>query len=202
MLIALILCMPATAQAASLTVSGGVLRYTATPGRISNVTFMETSPGTVIVTRGERGRRRDQRLGLPGGALTFTCGGVTSRLELDAGDMSDRLTAGFLDGAGAFQGVSSVPVEIAGGDGNDALAGGARNDRNLDGGPGDDDIDGFAGDDSLVGGDGNDTLRPNTGTDTMTGGDGIDIAVLRPAQSRRRSRSTASPTTASRARTT
>lgn len=172
MLIALTLCMPATAQAASLTVSGGVLQYTATPGRISNVTFIETAPGAVVVTRGVGD---DDAISAPGcspSASSFTCGGVTSEVVVEAGDMGDRVTAGFTDGSG----VSSVPVRISGGAGNDALAGGARNDP-IDGGPGDDDIDGYAGNDTLVGGDGNDTLRPNTGTDTMSGGDGVDIAA-------------------------
>ena len=96
---------------------------------------------------------------------------------LDAGDMSDRLAAGYLDDSDVFHGLTSATATITGGDGNDAIAGGARERQLIDGGAGDDDIDGFAGNDSLRGGDGNDMLRPNIGTDTMIGGDGIDTAV-------------------------
>jgi hypothetical protein len=110
-------------------------------------------------------------------ALTtiLTCAGVTNAV-IDAGDQSDRITAGYLDDAKNFHGLTSIATTISGGDGSDALAGGARGDI-ITGGDNNDDIDGFPGNDQLSGGDGNDELRPNTGTDTMVGGDGIDTAA-------------------------
>ena len=96
------------------------------------------------------------------GSGPYTCTGVVTAL-LEAGDMSDRITATDLN----------VAATIAGGDGNDALVGGARDDL-IDGGPGDDILDGSVGDDTLRGGLGNDILQPNTGTDGISGGDGID----------------------------
>ncbi len=114
--------MPATAQAASLTVSGGVLRYTATPGRISNVTFTETdaghrrrSPAAPATTT------RSRRRGLPRRrAPVHVCRGHPRRAR---GRRHERSSdAGFIDGQAS---VIAVPLTIAGGDGNDALVGGA-----------------------------------------------------------------------------
>ena len=43
MLVVLVLRAPSAAQAADVSVSDGVLRYTAAPGRINDVTFDETA---------------------------------------------------------------------------------------------------------------------------------------------------------------
>ena len=164
--------------------TGGVLRYTAAAGKVNNVTFVEAPTGTVTI---ERITQDSDTFGTVTGCVTspptppavnptvVTCTGVTSAV-IDAGDQSDRITAGYVDDAEVFHGLMSVTATITGGDGSDALAGGARRDI-IDGGAGNDDIDGFAGNDQLSGGDGNDVLRPNTGTDTLVGGDGIDSAV-------------------------
>lgn len=162
---------PSAAQAATLTLSGGVLRYTATPGGVSNVLFTE-SAGTITVTRPPSTDTDPFTLtGCSGTADTATCTGV-QRIEVDAGDGSDRITA--TSGSPAV----GIPVDmtILGGEGNDVLLGGGRNDS-IDGGSGDDDIDGSSGNDVLRGGDGNDELAPNTGTDGISGGEGIDTVT-------------------------
>jgi Ca2+-binding RTX toxin-like protein len=168
--LALLLAVPAAAQAAELEVVDGQLRYTGAPGMVSSVTFEETGPGVVEVVQ------------LPSdmdpitigegctGTGPFICTGVEEAL-LDAGDRSDRLQATF--GDAPVRGLKTIPATLLGREGNDALIGGLGPDT-LDGGPGDDTLDGSAGDDSLQGGDGNDVLQPNTGTDGVSGGDGID----------------------------
>jgi Bacterial Ig domain/RTX calcium-binding nonapeptide repeat (4 copies) len=177
--IAVVLSVPATARAADVSLDGRELRYTGAPGTVSNVTFVESPTGTVTIERinGDK----DEFDTVTGGCTTLSPTSVrcvdVSTAVLSAGDMSDRLSAGFLDANDQFRGLTTVTATISGGEGNDALSGGAGNDKAIDGGPGDDDLDGFAGTDTLLGGDGNDTLRPNTGTDNMTGGDGFDVAV-------------------------
>src|SRR6478735_4061440 len=170
------LAVPSAARAADVFVDNGVLRYTATPGKTSNVTFLESAPATVQITTGtgdDDGLTPIFPTCMPGPPVT--CSGVTSA-AIDAGDQGDRITAGFQDTVGAFFGLMNIPVVISGGDGNDALAGGARGDT-IDGSAGDDEINGFAGNDSIRGGDGNDAITPNTGTDAISGGDGVDTAV-------------------------
>jgi hypothetical protein len=170
MLVALTLVAPASAHAATVTVAGGVLTYTATPGKISNVTLTEAA-GTVTLTRGTGD---DDTLTFPGAtcaatASGATCAGVTTRIDIDAGDLADRVTAT----SGSPPVGVPVAMTITGGSGNDALTGGARNDI-LDGGAGDDFLDGSQGNDVLRGGEGNDELEPDVGTDGVSGGEGID----------------------------
>jgi hypothetical protein len=178
---AFLLALPASSQAADVSLASGQLRYTAAAGKVNNVTLIEAPTGTVTI---ERITKDEDPFATVEGCVpttptvnttVVTCTGVTSAV-IDAGDQSDRITAGYLDDAKDFHGLTSVTTTITGGDGNDALAGGARRDI-IDGFAGNDDIDGFAGNDQLSGGDGNDELRPNTGTDTMVGGDGVDTAA-------------------------
>ena len=176
----ILLALPATAHAADVSVdAGGVLHFTGAPGTVSNANFAENPVGTVTVSTGT-----DNTDALVAGtgcnavSTTVVCAGVTAAV-IDAGDMSDRITAYEVDekNNNAFVfGLTTIPAVINGGDGNDALAGGRRNDT-IDGGAGDDTIDGFDGNDVLRGGDGNDDLKPNIGTDTLVGGDGIDTAT-------------------------
>jgi hypothetical protein len=171
-LLALMLVLPASAQAADVSVTSGVLHFTAEPGKTNNVTFDENPTGTVTVGTGSEDE--DPLVAGTGcmpASATVVCPGVTSAV-IDVGDMSDRVTA---TRRSPNFGLVDVPAIIAGGDGNDALLGGLSNDS-IDGGAGDDDIDGSVGDDSLRGGDGNDVLYPDVGTDGMVGGDGIDTA--------------------------
>jgi hypothetical protein len=180
---------PSTAHAAQLSVSGGELKYTAADGRTNDVTFDQTAPGIVRVTRDTAPNQDEDPITATGCAINtpntdFTCAGVT-RVTVDVGDRSDRVTA---------TGLETLPADLRAGDGNDAIDSGAGDDvlsggtglDELDGGPGDDTLDGGAdddalegwlGDDTLRGGDGNDRLRPNAGSDSITGGDGIDRAV-------------------------
>jgi hypothetical protein len=178
--LALVFALPASARAADVTFSDGVLHYTGAPGLVSNVTFDESlvTPGNVTLTRvTDDSDSFGTVTGCSQGSPTVvTCAGVTSAV-IDAGDMSDRVTAYAVDKDGNRSfGLNTIQVTLVGGEGNDALAGGARTDS-IDGGAGDDTIDGFAGDDTLRGGDGNDELKPNTGSDTLLGGDGIDTAT-------------------------
>ena len=70
----------------------------------------------------------------------------------------------------------TVPADLYGGTGNDALTGGAGADR-LFGQAGDDKLVGGAGDNLLVGGDGKDVLTGGTGRDVLLGGAGADKLV-------------------------
>jgi len=77
------------------------------------------------------------------------------------------------------QGAITLPVNIAGGSGNDTLIGGSgadvlqggRGNDVIQGGAGADDLEGHAGNDTLYGGDGRDTLSGDAGADQLlTGG--------------------------------
>jgi Ca2+-binding RTX toxin-like protein len=79
------------------------------------------------------------------------------------------------------QGAITLPVNIAGGSGNDTMTGGSGPDV-LQGGRGNDAIRGSAGSDVLEGGVGNDDLYGGDGRDQLNGGAGADAiftAVLR-----------------------
>ena len=69
--------------------------------------------------------------------------------------------------------LSSTPVTVRGGAGNDDFRGGPGNDT-FYGGGGDDNIDGHEGDDTIYGEAGNDTIFGKEGNDTIYGGDGDD----------------------------
>src|SRR5689334_20332095 len=97
----LALAAPSAAHAADVSAVNGVLRYTATPGHISNVTLVEGAPGTVTLSRGDKD---DDVLTVqapectPGPGTGATCTGVKTAV-IDAGDLADRITAGALDTA-------------------------------------------------------------------------------------------------------
>src|SRR3954470_3909593 len=95
-LTALALVFPAAARAADLRVTGGVLGYTAAPGRVSNVTFVEGAT-EVFVTRATS---TDDDPLLVGARCVGDEDGATcllpSSVVIDAGDQSDRITAGAL----------------------------------------------------------------------------------------------------------
>ena len=112
----ILLALPASARAADVSVdANGVLRYAAAPGKVSNVRFTETAPGTVSVERfpgaGEDDDAIDPGAGCTGGN-PYVCSGVLSA-QLDAGDMSDRLEAGYLDEVAPAESVLDVAVERA-----------------------------------------------------------------------------------------
>jgi hypothetical protein len=172
--VALALAAPGAAAAAELENSDGVLTFTAAVGHTNDVTFTETAPGVVRVTRDtvdnpEVEPPDTDPITEESGCTElipeedYSCVDV-ERIVADARDERDLLDA---------QDVDSLPVSLTGGDGNDALLSGSA-DATLTGGGGDDRLDGGIGDDSLSGGEGNDELLPDFGTDAITGGDGID----------------------------
>ena len=89
----LALCAPASARAAEVRVENGVLKYGGVPGRVSNTTFASAAGGAVTITRGAED---DDELHPGAGCMTVgmdvSCTGA-ERAEIDAGDMSDRITA-------------------------------------------------------------------------------------------------------------
>ncbi len=152
----------ATAQASSVRVSGGELRYTASPGETNLVDVTQgggrlnvTDPGATIAAR--RGCTRM-------GPHYATCRGAgVSSVFVDLRDGDDSVA---LDGM-------LLPLTAQGGDGNDRLVGGGGADS-LDGGAGDDTLTGAGGADELSGGDGNDTIDGGAGDDVLNGGAGGD----------------------------
>ena len=68
----------------------------------------------------------------------------------------------------------TLPTNLLGGAGNDAITGGGGADL-MDGGPGRDDLSGGAGDDILSGGQGRDSLHGGDGSDRLDGGTGRDV---------------------------
>jgi hypothetical protein len=171
--IGVLLAVPSASQAATVSVTGGVVKYAAVAGRVSNIN-MQQSGATVTLSRVIATDEDPLTIVAPctGTADTASCPNV-GRVEVNAGDMSDRIEAA----VGIPRVGISVPVIINGEEGNDALVGGAGEDT-LDGGAGDDDLDGLGGDDNLLGRDGDDILKPNSGKDTVSGGDGIDTALF------------------------
>jgi Ca2+-binding RTX toxin-like protein len=146
---ALLLAMPASAHAATLTNLGGTLRYTAAAGKPNAVTLTQDTLG-VTVTRGPD----DDPITGTGCAETspgtvFVCAGVTT-VVADGGDGNDTLNA---------SGLTAANASLAGGAGDDTLTGGAGND-------------------TLDGGDGDDGLRGGRGADAFFGGAGIDRAFF------------------------
>src|SRR3954468_12774593 len=137
---ALLSCaLPATAGAATLVNSGGVLTYTGAPGEIDDVYPRQEADGApvvldirvVSVTAATGGSKLPQS---PGRGTEYSCPDVTS-FVYDAGDRPDSISAEQL----------RVPASILGGAGDDRLSGGTAGDV-LDGGPGDDSIAVAAGD--------------------------------------------------------
>ena len=178
-LVALLLIASA-AQASSVRVAGGALRYTASPGEANLVDvtqggrlFHVTDPGATLSVR--RGCTRV-------GPHYATCrvAGVSS-LFIDVGDGDDSVALeGVLlpateqgrDGNDRLVGGGGADI-LAGGAGDDTLQGGGGNDR-LDGGDGNNSLDGGAGGDVLTAGAGNDQLTGDDGNDVLDGGDGAD----------------------------
>ena len=120
--------------------------------------------------------------------IAFVCGGV-ARVVAATGDGRDAVQVADFTG----------PISVSGGPGDDSLSGGAGSDT-LNGDEGADYLSGGAGHDVLHGGGGDDSLDGGTGSDRLRGDAGL--RRRRPHHDRRprerwRSRSTASPTTAS-----
>lgn len=181
---------PATAHAATVTASGGVVLVTAAPGEVNRITVTPGS-GTVEV--------RDTGAAIVAGtgctlpqAGRVTCAATITRAEIDLGDGDDTFT---LTGATPAT-VSDGPGRdtVAGGSGDDVFLAGAGNDA-YTGGSGSDRVDfsartapvvadlaagGAEGDtfttvEALIGGSGDDDLTGNSGANTLDGGPGDDV---------------------------
>ncbi|MFL5885904.1 MAG: calcium-binding protein, partial [Thermoleophilaceae bacterium] len=141
----LLLAVPAAAQATSLRISSGVLRYSVTSTVQSRMTVTQI-PGTIIVhddlatfTATAPCRKTGPRDG--------ACPDSTVRsLSIGGGNLNDTFDVSTL----------GYPATISGGSGDDLLHGGLGNDR-------------------LSGGNGNDAIDGGPGADRMTGGRGRDI---------------------------
>jgi Ca2+-binding RTX toxin-like protein len=140
------------AAAATVSVSGGILTYTAVSGEQNNVTIVPAGGGSYQVTDS------GTMTAFPNGPVTVTagtgcvsnssiqatCSGVINSLSVTADDGSDTVDTSQV----------SLPASVTGGTGSDRLSTGAGNDT-LNGGSEDDWIDGGAGSDTLIGGTGN-----------------------------------------------
>jgi hemolysin type calcium-binding protein len=151
--------LPATAQAASVAVSGGKLTYTAAPGEANRVTVAPWGLSLRITDTGSGGA----------GALTLTSGIGCWRLSAISAACSGNvsgLSASLGDGDDTFDGkLARVDTGVSGGSGDDTLSTGY----------GADTIEGGAGADALSGRAGNDTFTARDGeADTLICGDGED----------------------------
>jgi Ca2+-binding RTX toxin-like protein len=134
---------PATAQAGTLSVAGGVLSYNETDVNARNVVTVSLSPdgGRITVTDSGRSGGRTLTLQSDGSCTatraTGTCAaaGVTS-IAVNTTDQDDTITLN-----------TAIPGRLQGGNGNDKITGG----------PGDDVLSGDAGADTLAGAAGRDT---------------------------------------------
>jgi hypothetical protein len=163
------IAVPAAAQAATLTNSGGTLTYTAAAGTRSVVQFSSISSTTVRVSPFSGDNDAIVMSGCTPVATTpvsYDCANVAS-VAADAGDGNDQLYAFSL----------GVPASLAGGDGGDSLTGGNAADT-VSGGAGNDDLDGADGTDALSGGAGDDSLFIGSGADVLSGGTGFDEAYV------------------------
>src|SRR6185436_19324558 len=103
--LAVFFVLPASAHAADVSVdASGVLRYTGTPGKRSNIRLTELGVGVVRIEQfpSTPAKADDDNLN-PGAGCTpgnpSTCSGATgvTSAVLDGGDLSDRIEAGWTD---------------------------------------------------------------------------------------------------------
>lgn len=97
---------------------------------------------------------------------SFALAQIPAGIRIDGGRGNDTITV---------DADITLPVEIRGNKGNDAITGGSGADL-VDGGPGRDTCTGGAGDDVVIGGAGNDSLSGGSGRDNVDGGNGNDVA--------------------------
>src|SRR4051812_29770421 len=113
MLMLVALALPSAAQAATVTLDGGVLRYVGTPGKVTNLTITQSGTSVTItrVTATDTDPLATNPACSPSTDATITCSSITS-LDLDVGDMSDRVTANtVLNGPNVL-----IPMTVTGGD--------------------------------------------------------------------------------------
>ena len=97
------------------------------------------------------------------GLFAYSADSLAS-LTVDGGEGNDVIDAS----------ASTIPVILAGGDGNDNLTGGSNDDR-INGNAGNDSINGRGGNDTLFGDEDDDRLTGGGGSDTISGGTGDDF---------------------------
>jgi len=158
-----------TAHAASLapasaSVANNTLTITGTNGDDAiSVSFVANAANTVLVDLGN------------GSTASFDRGTFTAvSAFLGRGDDQFRTLSG-----GST--VTDPPLNVFGGDGDDAILGGAGNDT-LSGGAGDDDLRGGGGVDVLIGNRGGDVADGGVGNDTEILGNGEDTALWVPGE--------------------
>jgi len=155
------LTLPATTQAATISMSGGVLTYTAAAGEMNTVTLAlgtdpalcepQSAPCIDVQEAGENASITSAPGCVDQGYRSVKCAAPTS-VVANLGDRDDAM----FDWEG--------PSTIDGGSGNDLP---------LNGYGGADTINGGAGDDALFGGDGNDRLDGGDGDDAFEGFGGL-----------------------------
>jgi hypothetical protein len=121
----LLLALPASAHAATLTDFGGTLTYTAAPGEDNDVAFTQGAMG-VTVTASDSDPIT--ATGCTGTNPTFTCAGVV-KVIASGGDGDDALDASGLSTAGAVLDGGPGDDQFRGGDGPDSIRGGDGIDR-------------------------------------------------------------------------
>jgi Ca2+-binding RTX toxin-like protein len=141
---ALLLAVPATASAGTLSVQAGVLTYTETDENATNAVTVGLSTDGSRITVTDSGRSGGKAIQMRSdGSCTVSrttsgnclAAGVSS-IVVSTGDQNDSVTQN-----------TSIPARLLGGNGNDRLTGG----------PGDDVLVGEGGSDTLTGKDGRDT---------------------------------------------
>src|SRR3954452_9540493 len=154
LVMALLLAVPASASAGTLSVQAGVLSYTETDvNATNNVTDALSTDGTLItVTDSGRSGGRALTMRSDGSCTVSRSSGSclaagVSSIVVSPGDQADTVTQ-----------TTSIPSRLMGGNGNDKLAGG----------PGDDVLIGEAGADTLTGGGGRDTADYSARTASVT----------------------------------
>jgi Ca2+-binding RTX toxin-like protein len=163
----LALAAPASAHAATASVTTGTLSFVASDGKENAISVTVAAPNFVITDTGESVTAGAGCSQVAPASVTCATAGITA-LNIDSRDGNDAISVGG----------TSLPTTLSGGegddqltgsDGNDTLNGGAGADR-LEGGLGTDTFNGDSGDDVLLGGTG------TTGNDVLNGGTGTDVA--------------------------
>jgi Ca2+-binding RTX toxin-like protein len=176
--VALVLALPATAQAGTATVTGTTVNYVSAGGP-EDVTVGFEGPDSFVrsnlaVTGTCTPFSAVEARCVPGitvFAVTFAAGNDSLRTE-NIGAATITVHGG--PGADDLEGTPGNDIMAGEDDGDSGLAGLAGNDS-IDGGPGDDQsLDDGPGNDIVSGGPGNDTVHAGTGADVYSGGDGND----------------------------
>ena len=161
--LAALLLAPATAEASTVRVTAGKVRYVAA-GEANRVQIAR-GPGGEYTIVDPAVRVRVGAGCRSTGRNTAVCNGEINGATIVGAGGSDRLIATFLE----------VPATLDGGDGNDTLVGGGADDL-LDGDDGNDTLVGRGGRDELRGDDDADRLDGGPGADVVDGGTGTDTA--------------------------